>query len=212
MRVILFGADGNMGKRYKCILHYLGHEVAPLEVNHKDTEMRLALTTCDKIIIATPTDTHLEIIRSIYFARSEPEKPLDILCEKPVVKTANDLLRLRHLCENALLNVCCVNQYAFLLGINKGTSTFGSTYDYYNTGNDGSHWDCFQVYALSKGPVSIETKSPIRRCQINGVEAPSGAIMDRAYVDMLVNFLGANDKAWNLDFIESVTHKILAVK
>lgn len=175
---LILGSEGSMGKRYQAILNFLGQ---PYEC-FDDAFLAKSVYPSkkhDRFIVATPTETHLEVIKRL-------EKfGAPILCEKPLSKSlteVDEILKIK-------APVSMVMQYAYLVS----PKSFGSThYDYYHHGKDGLVWDCFQIIALAKDRVSLAEHSPIWSCTINGTVLRRGD-MDGAYVEMIRNWLsGAN--------------------
>jgi hypothetical protein len=202
MKTLIIGDKGVMGRRYKAILNWMGEDYDTLDLNDEPLALQKKLFHCDKVIIATPTDQHIYTILDIVNARSQYH--VDILCEKPVVRTGAHFLRLANLgWDNATLY--CVNQYNYLPGVSKKRgATF---YDYWNTGKDGLHWDCFQLFALGYATPHLDNKSPVWKCSING-DPMNIQDMDSAYFSMIVDFLSEKRRMWGLRTILETTEKI----
>lgn len=191
-----------MGKRYCAILKHLGH--TPLLV---DLNTRLPTEEFDHAIIATPTDDHLRSINEVleWFPRTK-----HILCEKPIAKSSPVLLgAFFDSLHSDGVNLYCVNQYQYLLDMDYALMTKGeSWYSYYNSGKDGLHWDCFQIYALAKAEVVVDNDSPSWGCKINGTLIRPGD-MDDAYIEMIRDFVGEKKNMWGKDIVLKTTEKIL---
>lgn len=179
-KVALFGSAGSMGRRYTAILNWLGHHVLPIEVDDSFGESLAACEDADAIIVASPTETHVDICRGLLHL----EKP--ILCEKPITKNVFELNRfletLKHFPETRFQ---MVNQYKYMTmpGVEGLTK-----YDFYNSGKDGIYWDCINIIGLAKGEVKILDKSPFWQCQINGFPLSRGKI-DHSYIEMITDWL-----------------------
>ncbi len=167
-----------MGKRYSAIVRHLGHEVVGVELD--GTFGSCVPSVCDGLIIATPTDTHAEILRIV----KDWGRP--VLCEKPVCKDLSELERLVWALKAAGTRVEQVNQFEFMNL--KDDDEGDTTYDYWNSGKDGLYWDCISPISLAKGKIELKAKSPIWRCQING-RLLNIAGMDEAYVAMVARWL-----------------------
>lgn len=207
MNVLVVGGLGNMGRRYCAILRHLGHTPIVLDPAGPDPEPFDGTT--GHVIVATPTDTHLGVLSAIIDRNT---RGLHILCEKPVVKTPSLLAAIYDIVDKKGHALYCVNQYAHhsMAGLfTRDTASGDTTYDFYHSGNDGLHWDCFQLYALARGKVTLKNESPIWKCKINGVNLNPG-VMDRAYVDMIKDFLGPKEKVWGKDIVVKTTEKILS--
>ncbi len=202
MNVLVVGAFGGMGRRYCAILKHLGH--TPLMV---DLNTRLPTGEFDHAIIATPTDDHLRSINEVleWFPRTK-----HILCEKPIAKSSPVLLgAFFDSLHSDGVNLYCVNQYQYLDELKCITNPRApTTYDYYNSGRDGLHWDCYQLYALATGPVVLSNGSPVWKCHINGSRINSRN-MDAAYVEMIRDFVGEKKNMWGKDIVLKATEKIL---
>ena len=205
-RTLLIGSYGKMGRRYVFIFWYLKENAYLLDLPDSKPAFNDIISKSKKIIVATPTSTHMKVLEEVNTALFHLGEKADVLCEKPICKNEVDLKRLRRF-EN--INLYCVNQYQYLPKIKEDFTSCGpSVYDYYNSGQDGKHWDHFQIYALARGQVNIHSKSPIWVCMINGVEC-SISDMDKAYISMMCDFLGPMSYMWGIEKIEETTKKIL---
>lgn len=187
MKILIVGADGSMGKRYQAIIKHLGHETIKAEKQHTSFEIVKMGLKSDRIIVATPTHTHSEVLDYVLLCG----KP--VLCEKPVCTDLDELKKVLEHARSYNPMLAMVMQYKYLLKEdvrNDGFYKFldnpaaDSHYDYFRHGNDGLKWDCFQIIALAKGKVTLAEESPVWKCKINGLTL-SLSDMDRAYVQML---------------------------
>lgn len=197
--VCLIGADGNMGRRYKAILNEINIKFCSVDIGDRWPD------SAHHYIIATPTDTHLEMIAKI----NEPDAR--ILVEKPLCRLSS-MLRIqtvRDACKDHTDKLFMVNQYAYIPWVEKGIGP--TIYDYYNTGRDGLGWDCIQLIHLAKGYLSLRNKSPIWQCTINGLPITRGMV-DRAYIEMIRDFLSDGElhqKLWGWDDITKAIERAL---
>jgi hypothetical protein len=196
--ILVVGGNGNMGQRYRAILRSL--DKAHYSVDEFDA---WPITGVEKVIIATPTKTHYELIRQA--AEAYPQA--DILCEKPIVTSLSAWERLKAIGSTARLY--CVNQYAHLHAVCHDGMDRETYYNYFKHGSDGLAWDCFQLFGVAEGSIRLEESSPIWFCKINGGYCTLSD-MDRAYVLMLRDFLGPMAKVWDAAKIETTTTKVLA--
>ncbi len=168
-KICLIGANGNMGKRYQAVMRYLeipfdGFDLENMGYFNPDLAYH-------SFIVATPTDTHIEILENL------KAYDLPILCEKPITKNLGDLKRLL----NSGIKLRMINQYEYILR----WSAYGPTYyDYFKSGADGLAWDCINIIGLSESLPSLHNISPIWKCAINGQEL-SISQMDAAYIRMI---------------------------
>lgn len=175
MSILIVGSQGSMGKRYQCILKYLDQEFLGVDKDTPRDVMKELARKSSGIIIATPTDTHVELVRDLLpFHRP-------ILCEKPVTK---DVAELKDLCEeikNSKTPFRMMLQYEVL---NSHRASGSSYYNYFRHGSDGLVWDCLQVIGLAKADVTIAEDSPVWSCRLNG-KALNLSHMDAAYIHYL---------------------------
>lgn len=202
---LIIGSNGNMGSRYRAILNYLDVPFWGYDINdaNGDTLENLVPYTA-KIIVATPTKTHFDVLRQIHWIRSGVLAPnkLDVLCEKPVTKSLDELAEIKKF----KFNTYCVNQYNYLP---RPEFMAGETYyNYFKSGQDGLAWDCFPLFVLAKENVGLDNSSPIWHCGINGFGI-SIQHMDWAYMEMINDFLGPMEEVWNLDVVEAGMKKVL---
>lgn len=196
MSVLLMGHLGNMGRRYAAVLDYLEQHWQGYDVR----EIRTCppLTNFTHVIVATPTDTHVKILADLL---NQPHK-LSILCEKPIARGAIPAI------ENPYGHtVAMVNNYNYIDLPPREGVTF---YDYYNSGSDGLHWDCIQLVHLARGHISLNNKSPVWACTINGARIDRAAI-DQSYVDMIADFCGPQLRLWGIDDIIEAHRKAAAL-
>lgn len=180
MKVFIFGNQGNMGKRYAAILKYLGHEIGGC-----DAEEDPDFVDFDKIIIATPTHTHLALL---HYLKSF-NKP--ILCEKPFI---NDPLNFEYdlkpylkEASNKKLQITMVDQYEHLVPKHTDPS-LTTMYDYYQSGNDGLAWDCINIIWYAKSKINLINEGPIWCCCVNGYPL-SRNFVDHSYISMIRDWI-----------------------
>jgi hypothetical protein len=201
MTICILGA-GNMGKRYAAVCR---HQDIDYHLIDKG-EMVLGV---DKYIIATPTDTHADVLCHV---GTRVKKPVSLLVEKPIDSCFDSGLRAVKAVEALGHKVYMVNNYAYYSeGIPKGE---GDThYDYYNSGRDGIAADCIQLIHLAKNGVSyLKNESPIWDCMINGTQL-NRELIDLCYVKMIKDFYSDGKlygRLWGKKDIEQAHHKTMA--
>jgi len=172
--ILIVGHKGVMGRRYSCILNYLGKKWIGTDIDGPTQEFQSK--DISGIIIATPTETHAALIK-VYAEFGKP-----ILAEKPICKDLNQLKEVLYAVKDIPFEM--VYQYKQIARLGDGPSH----YNYWNHGRDGLHYDCIQIIGLARGPVELAEDSPIWDCRINGdflfIEQ-----MDFAYVSMIKNWL-----------------------
>lgn len=181
-RVYIYGYNGNMARRYRACLDYLG-----IEHCGEDIDCIVgSFAGSDGLIIAAPTDLHMRSLQ--YF--SQFDKP--ILCEKPISLDKFSI-------PDA--NIQMVNQYEFC-GPFPGGETY---YDCWRTGGDGLAWDCINIIGLADNLPHLNNKSPVWKCMINGKELSLNDV-DNGYVRM-IDAWTKNPKP-NIDYIYKAHEKV----
>lgn len=192
MRVYIYGFDGNMGQRYRAILKYLGHEAVGEDLSGKPGEF--FHTTADAFIVATPTDTHCDILYKL----KDCGRP--ILCEKPITKSLTELEDLISALRKSGTTLEMVDQYDHIV-----FPGFGTTYyNYFKHGSDGIYWDCINIIKHAKSELLLKDESPIWKCSVNGYDL-NPTLMDYAYVCMIDKWL-KSPRIKNFDQLYA-THK-----
>lgn len=174
--ITLLGANGSMGRRYQAILRYLqaAYQAFDREEFHLE-RVASALRSSDRVIIATPTPSHLSLCALV----SVEAPGISILCEKPLATTREALEAML-----VLPNLMMMAQYT-LLDAHKDGDT---CYDYFHSGQDGLAWDCCQLIGLARGSVILRNESPIWRCTLNG-RALSLDELEQAYVKFVAKWI-----------------------
>lgn len=186
MKVYIYGYKGNMARRYRAVLNHLGHATGGVDFG--DEVFGFSLDSADAVIVATPTDTHAAVLRSL----KDCGRP--ILCEKPISKDFTVVRDVLDELQRAGTHLEMVNQYAEL---DDPHSQGVTSYNYYRHGGDGLYWDCISLIRLARGLVTLREDSPVWQCVLNGRRL-SLADMDQAYIDMLKRWL-AEPKPANYD-------------
>lgn len=191
--IALFGGLGSIGRRYAAILDF--YQV-PFTVFDKDLTVP-KWSLFEKVIIATPTNTHLEVLSTI-------PKSKTVLCEKPVDKDPNKIPNRK--------NLYVVNNYLYLMRsegfLIDGNRIESITYDFYNTGKDGVLWDCCQLIYLDPD-ADIKTRSPFWRLEVNGQEV-SYYNLERSYAQMLLDFVeDKTDNLWNWEDAREMSRAVI---
>lgn len=199
--IAIIGSEGSMGKRYQAILNYLGEPFIAIDkTKPSDKSVADEIKKCDRIIIATPTNTHVALLKELLPTR------LPILCEKPITKDIDELIDLHAFCARSGLKYEMVYQYKELNA--PAEKNRWSYYDYFRHGSDGLAWDCIQIIGLAQGPVWLKEESPVWECTINGTKQ-SLSDMDKAYITMMRKWLNRSlDQT--MDEILHVHQKVVA--
>lgn len=180
-KICVVGAFGNMGQRYISILNYLGIDI----LCHDKKHFPSGIEKCDGIIIATPTDTHFDMMLH-YDTYNIP-----MLVEKPVTKNLDELIELCHLSTPWRM----INQYDYfnnskdnvcLKYFNDGSDF--TIYDFYKSGSDSLPWDCINLIGLANGAIKLANNSPIWTCVLNGKKIDYHRV-DYSYIWMISDWL-----------------------
>jgi hypothetical protein len=200
--ICVIGAKGNMGRRYISICNYLDIPCIGCDFDEIPPYSDKFTT---HFIIATPTDTHEKILKSICELKKHSCK---ILCEKPI-NTTGYLSVLDDIKESGH-EIFMVNQYAYyshLIYESNGVTS----YNYYNSGKDGIFFDCIQLIHLAKDEIKLSNNNPIWDASINGVKLDRETI-DLCYVKMIKDFYSNGEvygKLWGESDIKTAHEKVI---
>ena len=137
-----------------------------------------------------------------------------ILCEKPVCKTIEGIVKIANECEKYETDFSMVNNWAY--AINAAATQreiivrFGEcniVYDCYNTGTDGIEWDTIQLKYLS-GNLQVNNKSPLMYCCVDEDLMINTRHIEESYIMMISNWINGG-KMWGIDDAISATAKVL---
>jgi hypothetical protein len=154
--IYILGNRGNMARRYRACIEYCYERHCG-----SDLDECINLTPdVDRILICTPTHLHLDHIEMFL------STGLPILCEKPLTKDYDELIRFSRRHGHQVERIQMINQYQYCLTEEPdGDETI---YDYYHSGADGLVWDCLNIVGMAEKRPELRTVSPYYRCQING--------------------------------------------
>lgn len=173
--IAIVGANGSMGKRYQAILNYLDKPFRCIDV---DTPLEEAKGVCQfatGVIVATPTETHLAILKLL------GKQHVPILCEKPISKSVAEVTEILNFAKDSKIPFRMTYQYEMLDGSGRSGNSY---YNYFRHGSDGLVWDCMQIISLARGDVKLEETSPVWTCRLNG-KSLNLSLMDRAYIQYI---------------------------
>jgi len=192
--ILIVGANGGMGSRYRAILNSLNVEWLGVDADITLLSIKEIAKKSSGIIIATPTDTHYEFLKLF----STLKKP--VFCEKPLSRSLSDLNDILQMYEGHGLTMAY--QYSELLNPD---SVGASVYNYFKHGSDGMAWDCIQIIGLAKGAVTLQGISPIWDCQINGQQLLIHE-MDMAYIKNIMRWL--KGETMDLHYLYDIHKKV----
>ena len=208
MRILVLGSAGSMGRRYVSILKSLKQDVVGHDSAHGEVGLARLLDWVrpDAAIVATPTNTHYGICCRLYTAR------VDFLCEKPISKYPGDVERIANGVQNAGVDARMVCNWAWVFpeGVLRPREHTVS-YNCYNTGRDGTEWDCIQLAYLARNTesLSVKTDSPVFKAEMCGSTVTLDAIA-RSYVRMIKAWLKTPDKLWDMQDAIKATEAVAA--
>jgi hypothetical protein len=196
--LFIVGIEGNMGRRYQAVARYLGIDCSGCDIASLRSER---IPPKDALIlICTPTEHHLRDCFS-HLASGEH----DVLCEKPIVKTRDDLEKLKGINLDRLF---MVNNYCYTEESGIYPYPGITSYNYYMSGKDGLIWDCIQLFGLAKSRIELQNTSPIWTCIINGVSIERNSI-DKSYIEMITDFFHRKEHLWSGQKIIEIHEKVL---
>lgn len=190
--VCIIGSSGNMGSRYTAIMNFLQEDSYGIDLNNY-SDIETVKKACNKFIIATPTNMHINIVREI------AREGIKILCEKPLSTKMGEVEKILDICERTNSSINMVNNYSYVKFHDEDEFARGdgkTFYNYYKSGSDGLIWDCIQLIGLAKHEITFASHSPIWQCAINGQSVRYDSI-DTSYITMMIKFLGNKIKQDN---------------
>lgn len=179
--LLIIGIKGNMGSRYADMARSMGVEVLGTDLGDP-----LGTVHPDLVLIAVPTSAHFETCLEVQ--RLWPKVPY--LCEKPIATT--------NVCRLQDLTGYMVNNWSFATGKYIEPHSVEVNYNCSNTGQDGTRWDCIQLYHICKAIPTIKTDSSELQCTVGGVTVTRDMIWE-SYKLMLQHFIkGREEKLWTI--------------
>ena len=153
----------------------------------------------DGAVVATPTGTHIEVIRDLVSMNPE----IHIHCEKPIALCSKEAEEAFAMAPNLRM----VNQYKFAAALTdlSQESNDATYYDYFRTGKDGLYWDCINIVGLAESTVTVSNKSPLWRCSING-QPLSLQDIDAGYIADVADWV--EDGGTNLEYAIEAHRKV----
>lgn len=186
--IALIGGDGSIGRRYQAVLNHLTIPFRVIEVG----DSKDLLDGCNKAIIATPTDRHMDWAWECFY------KNIPFLCEKPMSKNKQEIKSLMDRGATGYV----VNNWSFIstnYGNHKPNSIY---YDFYNTGKDGLVWDVCQLVLIadmSDCKISVRTNSYWWHAEWGLEDIPYNFI-EHSYMQMIRAFdRGDFQRLWGLN-------------
>lgn len=203
MSILLVGAHGNMGRRYSSILRHLNKEFVGIDKETDLDGLRDWAIKCKYVILATPTESHLEQIDRI------STLGIPILCEKPFSKKMSDLDSVLADCKRYKTNLSMVFNYGFMPQTEVKDANQITSYNHFNSGKDGLVWDCIQLIGLAKGPIDLKNKSPLWEVSINGSKL-NYADIPMSYVKCVASWL--QKPGHDIDALFAIHKKTAAIE
>lgn len=201
--MIIVGSSGRIAQRYKAILNYLQKDFYSYDVNFKAPTYRREKSVQGKDIhklkdvpafICTPSHTHYKVLEKFYVMGYR-----DFLIEKPLFTHHADYENARHLKGARISGIC---NYKYIDG-KKGETH----YNYFDAGQEKLHWNLFQIIALARNELKLESESPIWQCTLNGRKL-SLEDVHKSYILQLEDFFKNPLKGLSLDEAEEWFFKV----
>ena len=200
MKALVIGNLGSIGSRYCAILKYLGVDWVGVDI-----QGTVEYDDITHAIIATPTETHYEKILQIASLGID-----NILCEKPLVQDLKLFPYFNGIRSALDIRMVCNWKYALPPG------ALDIHYANYNTGKDGTGWDCIQLIYLARN-LTIDTEQPFFSCKTvdptcNCKKDISLTDIEQSYITMIKHWLeldGFKNDLWDLSDSLKATEKTL---
>ena len=190
MKIGIIGSSGSMGRRYNAICEYLGYKTIKMDINDPIN------LNVDRMIIATPTQTHYEVWKSI-------KKYIPILVEKPMSKDIKECIDMS---IDERVSVVC--NWSLVLPFILKPNSHQIIYNFYNTGKDGVYWDTCQLIYLAKSLPLLATDSPMFMASVDFLPITLTDI-ERSYIKMIELWVINPSLLWNgMDGL-SMTQRVL---
>lgn len=191
MKVLVIGSEGSTGKRYCRILEEMGHSVLRYDIE----DVGNPLPGYDKVIIATPTETHRN-----YYNLLPPTEWYNILIEKPAFSRIE--------CTRVVMaKMVCNWAFVFpdrILLPGKNLVNYSCSY----TGKEGYWFNTCQLHILSNGRGVISESSDTFNASIDG-EVVTRLMIEASYVRMIDSWLYRPEEVWNVqDLIPELSYII----
>lgn len=210
-KILLMGSQGSIGRRYSAILKRIGQDACLYDI--KSQRRLIDISDFDHIIIATPTETHVDILISITDFCHKYSCPIPaILCEKPVSTGVLNVIDL-------IPDFSMVFQYGTFFdkkeydNLEWSQGDYVSSYSYYDTGKDGIFWDLIQVIGLHKGNIDslyVSTDSIVWDCTVNNKRLCMQE-MQLSYLKMIQDWL-SGERLLTKEQIKRIHQKVYEYK
>jgi len=194
MKILVIGSDGSTGRRYCKIMEEMGVSVLKYDIRDVDSP----LPSCDKVIIATPTETHQE-----YYYMLPMYQETDchnILIEQPAVSDISDLIGIE-------AKMVCNWAFVFpdrILQPGKNLVNYSCNY----TGKEGYWFNTCQLHILSNGRGIIAESADTFNATIGGYVV-TRSMIEASYFRMIDAWIYRPEELWNVqDLIPELSYII----
>lgn len=188
--VLLVGALGSIGQRYKAILEWLGCDVTPYDIGY---DANVLAKLYDGIIIASPTTTHFNYI-NLFKNNMTP-----ILVEKPMCATVAEAAEISK-DQSVALYVHVVDNWAYILNDLSGYGKHTLVYKNYYTGKEKLAFNLAQpAYFTRGGMLKLELNEPM--FTLHDIDKPATyntADVDYSYIKMLSVWVKTGETSMNV--------------
>jgi hypothetical protein len=163
--MIIVGASGRIGERYKAVLNHLGRKFYSYDAQFKPARFKkeTAILASDlkaksmvkPVLIATPSRTHYAVLEKFYKLGYR-----EFLIEKPMFTEVAQYAAAE--CLKGV-DIRGIANYKWIDGKQGVTE-----YDHFDAGKESPEWNLFQIIALARGELILKSESPTWQCTLNG--------------------------------------------
>lgn len=191
---LIMGCTGRMGRRYGAILNAIGERWDGYDTTWERTPYP-PLGEYERVIIATPTNTHYDLVDQCIQAGVKM-----VLCEKPMCMDSGKVERLLDavIAADRATSVSMVCNWSYVFPWRLWPRSNRVTYGNWYTGPHGGAWDCCQLYYLDVNNAPKIDNSPIFHAEIDG-HPVTLADIDRSYIAMVKDWYDRHTRLWDLN-------------
>jgi hypothetical protein len=203
--MLLVGANGAIGTRYRHVLNYLDIPFVSFDANYVKnplkhetviTHRRLEEFTEQPALICTPTHLHFKHVKKMVDMGYS-----DFLVEKPVFSEAHEYTEALGW---AGVSIHSVMNYKLL----DSPGAIGPTrYMNFHAGKERPEWNLFQIVALARSEIEINLECPVWTCYLNGKKITLEQI-NQSYLEQVKKYLHDRDHCVTLDEAEGYFYKV----
>lgn len=205
--LLIIGAAGQIGTRYRHVLNYLGRGFISHDINFiQDTLPREVFITHKllkdwrhlPVLVCTPSHTHYKTVKRLMdlgYTKFLVEKP--VFTEGTHYYEALDW-RLDGISIHAAMNY---------KELDDKTSEGFTVYKNFYAGKEKTKWNLFQPVALARGDIEIDLRCPIWTCYLNGKKISLEQI-NQSYLEMIKKYLSNDHRCVTLSEAHDYFYKV----